>query len=97
MYSGWTGIGGLIYRPYVYHYPVTTAGCNTCITNASLFANISTPVYDPSTWNPKAHYRYGKIRKSFQMIKMVDVGVSLGHVDNNPTMQFFTGISRSTQ
>ena len=95
MYSGWTGIEGLIYRPYVYHYPVTTAGCN--ITDASLFVNISTPVFDPSTWNPKAHYRYGKVRKSFQMIKMVDVGVSLGHVDNNPTMQFFTGISRSTQ
>lgn len=55
VYAGWTGLGSLMNGPYVYHYPVTTAGCN--ITNITELANISSPVYDPATWNPKAHYR----------------------------------------
>jgi len=55
-YAGWLSFGGLINRPYVYSYPVTTAGCN--ITDENLLGNISSPVYDPSTWNPQSHYRY---------------------------------------
>jgi len=55
-FTTWLSFGGLINRPYVYSYPVTTAGCN--ITDENLLANISSPVYDPSTWNPQSHYRY---------------------------------------
>ena len=55
VYAGWTGLGGLVHKPYVYAYPVTTAGCN--ITDISQLANISEPIYDPATWNPQAHYR----------------------------------------
>ena len=54
-YAAWTGFGNLINGPYVYKYPTTTVGCN--ITDVSLLANLSSPVYDPSTWDPQAHYR----------------------------------------
>jgi len=55
-FAAWEGFGNLVNKPYVYSYPVTTAGCN--ITDENLLANISSPVYDPSTWNPQSHYRY---------------------------------------
>ncbi|KAF6026660.1 hypothetical protein EB796_015029 [Bugula neritina] len=56
-FTTWLSFGGLINKPYVYSYPVTTAGCN--ITDENLLADISSPVYDPSTWNPQSHYREG--------------------------------------
>lgn len=51
------GFGGLLTRSrYAYKYPVTTAGCN--MTDPALYANISSPVYDPATYRPQDHYRF---------------------------------------
>ena len=55
-YGGLVGLGGLVNRAYVYKYPVTTAGCN--ITDSDLLANLTSPVYDPATWDPQSHFRY---------------------------------------
>lgn len=49
------GIGGLVNQAYVYQYPVTVSGCN--VTNIHEMSNITSPIYDPSTWDPQSHYR----------------------------------------
>ena len=54
-YAAWLGFGGLINRPYIYKYPTTTVGCN--ITDINILSNLSSPVYDPTTWDPQSHYR----------------------------------------
>ena len=56
VYASWIGLGGLISKSYVYKYPATTVGCN--ITDINLLSNLSSPVYDPTTWDPQSHYRY---------------------------------------
>ena len=50
------GLGGVLSTGYVYKYPVTTTGCN--ITDSDLMANLTSPVYDPATWDPQSHFRY---------------------------------------
>jgi len=55
-FGAWMGFGGLTAMPFIYRYPVSTAGCN--VTNVNLLTNLTSPVYDPSTWNPQSHYRY---------------------------------------
>ena len=50
------GIGGLVKQAYVYNYPVSVSGCN--ITDSTALANLTSPVYDPSTWDPRSHYRF---------------------------------------
>lgn len=54
-YGAWMGFGGLNNLPYVYRYPVSTNGCNA--TDSSMLSNLTLPVYDPDTWDPKSYYR----------------------------------------
>jgi len=55
VYAAWLGFGRLVHKPYVYEYPVSTEGCN--ITDADALSNLTSPVYDPSSWDIKSHYR----------------------------------------
>lgn len=56
------GMGGFINPAFIYEYPVTTAGCN--ITESVLLSNLTSPIYDPSTWDPQSHFRYGSLYKN---------------------------------
>jgi hypothetical protein len=62
-YGALIGIGGIVANPYQSKYPTSTAGCN--ITDSSMLANLTSPMFDPIAFDGQPHYKFVSITYLF--------------------------------
>ena len=68
--TGWIGLGSVFYKPYVYKYPVSTAGCpvdnSTISDSSSLILGNITEVYNTANYTTSTQVLTSTTTKSVE-------------------------------